>query len=67
MYKGSTDLKDEYVKANDKSFNELLNNSFNIEDYFDANGKANVALIQKIYDNTNTSKAEKDFLSANFE
>jgi hypothetical protein len=45
----------------------LLNNSFNIEDYFDANGKANVALIQKIYDNTNTSKAEKDFLSANFE
>ena len=27
MYKGSTDLKDEYVKANDKSFNELLTKS----------------------------------------
>ena len=32
MYEGSTTLKDEYVKANDKSFNELLNNSFNIND-----------------------------------
>mgnify|MGYP005750980395 CR=1 FL=1 len=66
-YDGSTTLKDEYVRANDKSFNELLNTSFNIEDYFDANGKPNVDIIQKIYDNPNTSKAEKDFLSANFE
>jgi len=67
MYEGSTTLQDEYVKANDKSFNELLNNSFNIEDYFNANGKPDVKTIQKIYDNPNTTKAEKDFLSANFE